>query len=154
MTSSRAGIPLGKIAFRSASRSIAPFASTVIPRGLVRLAAATLDRIVRLVVAALDRVVVEADGAEPCRILRLLFACADLPATPCARLRWAPSAAARVNFRPHSGHVNSTVSVVACFVVAVLFAAPRLDALGCVLALGTFLTSWLVISAEHRQKHT
>jgi hypothetical protein len=34
-------------------------------------------------------------------------AVAELPATPCARLRCAPRAAALVKVRPHSGHLNS-----------------------------------------------
>lgn len=39
-------------------------------------------------------------------VARRFVACADLPATPCARLRCAPSAAARVKDRPHSGQTN------------------------------------------------
>jgi len=52
---------------------------------------------VRLVVAAALRFDVWA---------RRLFAF-DCPATPCARLRCAPSAAAREKLRPHSGQTNS-----------------------------------------------
>jgi hypothetical protein len=35
-----------------------------------------------------------------------LTAAFDDPATPCARLRWAPSEAGRVNVLPHSGQTN------------------------------------------------
>src|SRR3954449_3701107 len=41
---------------------------------------------------------------------------AELPITPCACLRCAPSAAARVNVRPHSGQV--TVAAAAVFAAA------------------------------------
>jgi len=44
-----------------------------------------------------------------------------------------------VNVRPHSGQVNSAVVVADCLLVAVLLVAPRFDARGCVLSLGT---SW------------
>jgi hypothetical protein len=41
----------------------------------------------------------------------LLLAAREDPAMPCACLRCAPSAAARLNVRPHSGHVNSVLGV-------------------------------------------
>lgn len=43
---------------------------------------------------------------------RAPLAAADAPTTPCARRRCAPSAAARVNARPHSGQVSSDASLV------------------------------------------
>lgn len=36
----------------------------------------------------------------------------DAPATPCARRRWAPSAAGRSKLLPHSGHVSALLSPV------------------------------------------
>src|SRR4051794_40879365 len=57
--------------------------------------------------------------------LRLAFAFAELPATPCVILRCAPSAAARVNVLPHSGQV----SVVGVFLGVVAGAV----AIGCLL---------------------
>jgi len=50
----------------------------------------------------------------PVALCRLDRAWLDCPTTPWACLRWAPSAAARVNTRPHSGQVNVSLAA-ACF---------------------------------------
>lgn len=47
----------------------------------------------------------------------------EAPTTPCARLRCAPSEAARANVLPHSGQVNVSSPVV-CLLVAVLALLP------------------------------
>ena len=99
MTSSRAGSPLGKTDFSKASRSIPPRPAPA-PRRVPLDARASGPA----------PTVVRADD-EP--LVRRLVARADFPATPCARLRCAPSAAARPNVRPHSGQTNSSVAAVA-----------------------------------------
>lgn len=94
-TSCRGGMPCGKRARRSASRS------TLL---LSRLAAGGRPR----------RPVV--------RLARALLLELEVPGIPCARFRWAPSAAARPNVRPHSGHLNvpALVAVARVFLFAVV----------------------------------
>ena len=99
MTSSRAGSPLGKTDFSKASRSTPPRPAPA-PRRVPLDARASGPA----------PTVVRADD-EP--LVRRLVARADFPATPCARLRCAPSAAARPNVRPHSGQTNSPAAAVA-----------------------------------------
>src|SRR5689334_18481286 len=96
MTSSRAGSPFGKTDFSKALRSI-PSPVAAAPRRL-------------LPEARVPAPVVRAGGEL---LVRRLVARADLPATPCARLRCAPSAAARPKVRPHSGQTKSPVDPVA-----------------------------------------
>jgi hypothetical protein len=99
MMFSLAGIPFGNSFWRSASRSSDP---SRLARARGGLLTARLVRARRVLVVAV------ADVARPLvrRFARLWLAA---PTTPCACLRWAPSAAARVNVRPHSGHLNSSV---------------------------------------------
>jgi hypothetical protein len=92
MTSSRAGIPSGNTDFSKASRSI-----PLRPAGLCRVLLAAGVLTPEPLVA----------GADDERLVRRLVTRADRPATPCARLRCAPNAAARPNVRPHSGQTNS-----------------------------------------------
>jgi hypothetical protein len=107
MTSSLAGIPSGKTDFSKASRSIPSRLATA--PGPVRVAARLL--IPEPPVAREDEL----------RVGRLIARFAR-PATPCARLRCAPSAAARLNVRPHSGQTNAPASAAG----AVLREAARL----------------------------
>jgi hypothetical protein len=92
MTSSRAGIPSGNTDFSKASRSI-PFRPAALCRVLLAARVPTPEPLVA--------------PADAERLVRRLVARADRPATPCARLRCAPNAAARPNVRPHSGQTNS-----------------------------------------------
>lgn len=109
MTSSRGGMPFGKSAFKSASRSVAlpvrwrPVAFLRVPPLLERLD--VRERRALLPVAGVPAVVVRRDRRPAARALL------DVPTTPCACRRWAPSAAARENVRPHSGHLNSCLLV-------------------------------------------
>jgi hypothetical protein len=98
MTFSLAGMPFGNSFCRSASRSTDP---SRLARARGELPTARLVRRRRVLVVAV------ADVARPLvrRFARLWL---TAPTTPCACLRWAPSAAARVNVRPHSGHLNSS----------------------------------------------
>src|SRR5438874_1393904 len=76
-TSSRAGMPFGKSVARRRSRLTPP---------------------------VLRRPSVAARAVAPRRVVVLFRrAAVDVPATPCARRRWAPSAAARAKVFPHSG---------------------------------------------------
>ena len=61
--------------------------------------------------AALLVFVAELDGRE--ETLRRARACVEEPATPCTRLRCAPSEAARVKLLPHSGQTNSPLAFAA-----------------------------------------
>ena len=63
-------------------------------------------------------------------LARRFVARADRPATPCARLRCAPNAAARANVLPHSGHTNSPLAVASVCAAARLLLA-RFFAAGC-----------------------
>jgi hypothetical protein len=79
-------------------------------------------------------------------LARRFVACAELPATPCARLRCAPSAAARVNVRPHSGQTKSSPAGGLDaerdrLEVARFFAADCLFAV----AIGSFLSRWMTM---------
>jgi hypothetical protein len=96
MTFSRGGIPCGKIAASSASR---------LTRAVVasRLA---FDRVADAVERRPGGVPVDCVRVRVLARLRVRARDDLLPATPCAALRWAPSAAARENTRPHSGQVN------------------------------------------------
>src|SRR4051812_18644635 len=106
MTSSLGGIPLGKSAFNRASRSAVGRVRLRPSLDAVTCARALLEprpdalpalvRLARALVAVVRRF-------PPVAELPLL----DVPTTPCACRRWAPSAAARENMRSHSGHLNS-----------------------------------------------
>src|SRR3989442_665834 len=120
MTSSRAGIPEGKSACSRESLFTPPEADArVFPpadllrplRGEERLAS-ELERASLPVEAAMEVALERRPDDRLARRLPPLTAAArDEPATPCACRRCAPSAAARVNVRPHSGHVNSLACV-------------------------------------------
>src|SRR5437879_2347866 len=105
MTSSRGGTPVGKAALRSAFRTSAGAAARrerrpVVVRAwpLASVAAAFAPELLPLLLAVVRRR----------RAVFPALALLDDPATPCARLRCAPSAAARVNALPHSGQTNSS----------------------------------------------
>jgi hypothetical protein len=57
------------------------------------------------------------------RELRVLVGFFELPATPCAWRRCAPSAAGRLNSRPHSGQVSVSVFVPSLVVAATPFSS-------------------------------
>jgi hypothetical protein len=99
MTDSRAGRPLGNSACRSASR----LTTAAAPSREARRVRAAVRR--RPLAAALT-------------LRRLLVRALLAPATPWARLRWAPSEAARVNVFPHSGQVSSPADCACCSLVA------------------------------------
>jgi hypothetical protein len=92
MTSSLAGTPVGNSVCRSVSRS------TRAVRGRLRDADG-------------PRPLVALVAAVPRRVVPRCFAVA--PATPCAWRRCAPRAAARPNVRPHSGHLNAVLALLA-----------------------------------------
>jgi hypothetical protein len=124
MTEARAGTPLGKSACSSASWVVVEFgllrACAPVRPGVEPLREEERLRLVAAVFAAVaaapvtTRVVVRAAvplraAAGPVRRTRLLLlgvAEREVPAMPCERLRCAPSAEARLNSRPHSGHTN------------------------------------------------
>src|SRR6476646_9808755 len=97
ITSWRGGIPAGKRARRSASRSTgcAP-----------PLGAAAVER-PRLLLVVVLRLL------EALALVRVLVAFLEVPATPWVILRCAPSEAARVNVFPHSGQVSASAAGVA-----------------------------------------
>jgi hypothetical protein len=106
--SSRGGTPLGKRVWRSRSRSMLLLLSRGRVRGVVAAA------VFRLADPRLRPVLVPEDlAAGAVLVVRLLLA----PVTPWARLRWAPSEAARLNVLPHSGHLNSSELVAAGLLV-------------------------------------
>src|SRR5262249_41362148 len=98
MTASRAGTPPGKIAWRRASRLSCAADARAGERLERRPLAAEL--------VADARATFLLDVTAPERVLLVPRALEVAPSTPWARRRWAPSAAARVNVRPHSGHLN------------------------------------------------
>jgi hypothetical protein len=109
ITSSRAGSPSGKSDFRSASRLIPSCAGVRAPVADLALACPAGRDCALAAVRAPD----PALRLAAARPARRFVACADWPATPCARFRCAPSAAARPNVRPHSGQTSSAPAVVA-----------------------------------------
>ncbi len=109
--SSLGGIPFGNTALSNASRSA--LARVRRPRSFE--AAGLVDAVRRRrpplapdAEGAVERAR-ELAGARP-RLERVVA-----PTTPCACRRWAPSAAARLNVRPHSGHVKSCWASRCCF---------------------------------------
>jgi hypothetical protein len=82
-----------------AGAGVAPAATVAVPVVVGALAGLAPSRL-RAVALRLLPLRVFAAAAEAER---------ELPATPCARLRCAPSAAARVNSRPHSGQTNDSL---------------------------------------------
>src|SRR5207249_2954948 len=113
MTSSRGGIPCGKSVFRRVLRLIAAVGAWALePRP-------PIERLGRRAVPA---VFVAAARVLPRRLTGFDFARVVAPATPWAWRRWAPSAAARANVRPHSGHVNCSVFDPGVLTVFVLLA--------------------------------
>jgi hypothetical protein len=111
IASSLAGIPLGKSERKSPSR-LTPFRP--VETLLVRVTVARLGAVVvfrRLVAVSVRPAVFRFDAAADFRreaavLARARVAVVELPATPCACFRCAPSAAARVKVRPHSGQVK------------------------------------------------
>ena len=118
MTLSRAGIPFGNSEPRRASRLTLPAdlrrcrtAAVLSLRAWVPRVAVVLRAVVVRPPAALLGFLAELDGRE--ETLRRARACVEEPATPCTRLRCAPSEAARVKLLPHSGQTNSPLAFAA-----------------------------------------
>ena len=108
MISCRGGIPFGNSAFNSASRSAVGRVRRRPSVDAVRRVRALLElRPEALAVLVRAARVVEVVVVRPRDWRRPEFVVLEVPTTPCACRRWAPSAAARENVRPHSGHVNS-----------------------------------------------
>ena len=108
MISCRGGIPFGNSAFNSASRSAVGRVRRRPSVDAVRRVRALLElRPEALAVLVRAARVVEVVVVRPRDWRRPEFVLLEVPTTPCACRRWAPSAAARENVRPHSGHVNS-----------------------------------------------
>ena len=107
--------------------------------GLAACAVELLEVTARERGVAVPRALVAVDAGP--LLARRFVARAERPATPCARLRCAPSAAARVNVRPHSGHTNSPLAVPSVWAAARLLLA-RFFAAGCLfdVAIASFLT--------------
>jgi hypothetical protein len=104
ITLSFAGMPSGKSVWSRASRSTAPSVRDLDrPERLLPVAVRVVGvvRVLRPCVPAPVR-----DALAEALVVRELDR-REAPATPCAWRRWAPNAAARVNVRPHSGHVTS-----------------------------------------------
>ena len=95
----------------------------------VRVAGPVAVRLVALAVVLVLAVAVRFGLEGPRALARRFVACFELPAMPCARLRCAPSAAARVNVRPHSGQTNSPPTL-PLFVEADRLAVARFFAAG------------------------
>jgi hypothetical protein len=133
MTLSLAGMPFGKSVRRRASRSVEP-----LPAELARLAGAVVRAPVR---ARRRRAALPVDEVvdEPARVAGVRLVA---PGILWVWRRWAPSDAARVNVRPHSGQTNSVVFAVSIFVAVSVFAF-SVFAFSVVLGRGILVAPWV-----------